>query len=124
MFFLSSFLVYSPIVASLGVLAFSQTRYYRTPRELPPLTLAGLAYGGCGAVAVRRGGVPQPRQFGFAKLAWLGYATTPHSHSATATLALPWRGLATPPPYPLRVRVSRRSVVFAAFFYALAFFAC
>jgi len=40
MFFLSSFLVYSPIVASLGVLAFSQTRYYRTPRELPPLTLA------------------------------------------------------------------------------------
>ena len=62
MFFLSSFLVYSPIVASLGVLAFSQTRYYRTPRELPPLTLAGLAYGGCGAVAVRRGGVAQPQR--------------------------------------------------------------
>ena len=47
------------------------------------------------AVAVRCGGVAQPRQFGKAKLSWLGYATRPRRTATAlrgggvATLALP-----------------------------------
>src|SRR6185369_12378158 len=96
MFFLSSFLVYSPIVASLGVMAFSQTRYYRTPRELPPLTLACLGGWPMAVVAL-----------------WLcGYAAQPQRHSHFG-FAVAWIGYATAIALTRSSCVSRRSVVFA-----------